>query len=45
MANPSCRTCDRSVGAGPYCNSRATGIVAKAFNPFYGVRRKKLPPG
>ena len=45
MANPSCRTCGRSAVAGAYCNSCATGIVAKAFNPFYGSRREKLPLG
>ena len=45
MANPRCRTCDRSADAGAYCNSCTTGIVAKAFNPFYGGRWKKLPPG
>ena len=45
MANPTYRNCNRSADAGAYCSSFAAGIVAKAFNPFYGGRRKKLPPG
>ena len=45
MANPSCRTCDRSADAGAYCSSCAAGIMASALNPHFRGRRKKLPPG
>ena len=43
MANPKCRSCDHAADAGAYCSSCAADIEAKAFNPFYGGRRKKLP--
>ena len=43
MANAKCRTCDEAAAAGAYCSSCAADIMANAFNPFYGGRRKKLP--
>ena len=43
MANAKCRSCYHAAGAGAYCNSWAADIMAKALNPFFGVRRKKLP--
>ena len=42
MANAKCRTCDRAADAGAYCSSCAAAIMAKALNPFFGGRRKKL---
>ena len=44
MANPTCRTCDRSADAGAYCSSCAAGIMATALNPHSRGRSKKLPP-
>ena len=32
MANPTCRSCDRSVDAGAYRNSCAAGIMISALN-------------
>ena len=43
MANPKCRFCDHVADAGAHCSSCAADIMAKALNPFYGGRRKKLP--
>ena len=43
MVNPKCRSCDHAADAGAYCSSCAAGIMAKALNPFFGGRRKKLP--
>ena len=43
MANAKCRSCDHAADAGAYCSSCAADIMAKALNPFYGGRRKKLP--
>ena len=43
MANAKCRSCDHVAAAGAYCSSCAAVIMAKALNPFYGGRRKKLP--
>ena len=40
MANPTCRSCDRSADAGAHCSSRAAGIMATALNPFYSGRCK-----
>ena len=45
MANPTCRTCDRSADAGVYRNSCAAGIMASALNTYLSGRRKRLPPG
>ena len=42
LANAKCRTCDSSADAGAYCNSCAAAIMAKALNPFFGGKRKKL---
>ena len=42
MANAKCRTCDHAA-AGAYCSSCAADIMSKALNPFFRVRRKKLP--
>ena len=42
MANPTCRNCDRSADAGAYCGSCAAAIMAKALNPFFGGKWKKL---
>ena len=44
MANAKCRTCDHVAAAGAYCGTCAADIMAKALNPFFGGRRKKLPP-
>ena len=44
MANPTCRNCDRSADAGAYCSTCAAGIMAKAFNPHFRGRSKKIPP-
>ena len=43
MANAKCRTCDHAVAAGAHCSSCAAGIMAKALDPFFRGRRKKLP--
>ena len=43
MANAKCMSCDHAPDAGAYCSSCAADITAKALNPFYGGRRKKLP--
>ena len=43
MANAKCRRCRRAADAGPYCCTCAADIMAKALNPVYGGRRKKLP--
>ena len=43
MANAQCRICDQAADAGAYCSSCAADIMAKAINPFYAGRRKKLP--
>ena len=46
MANGMCRKCDRPAEAGPYCSSCAADVMAKAFKafkPFHGGRRRKLP--
>ena len=43
MANAKCRSCDRAADAGAHCSSCAADIMAKALNPFFGGRRKKLP--
>ena len=45
MTNAKCRSCDHAADASAYCSSCAADIMAKAFNPFYGGRRKKLSPG
>ena len=45
MANPTCRTCERSADAGAYCSSCVAGIMANALNPHFRGRRKKLPSG
>ena len=42
MANGTCRRCDQPAEAGPYCSSCAADVRAKALNPFYDGRRKKL---
>ena len=42
MANAKGRNCDRSVDAGAYCSSCAADIMAKALNPFFGGKWKKL---
>lgn len=44
MANAKCRNCDRRAEAGAYCSSCAADIMAKALNPFFGRKWKKLPP-
>ena len=41
MANSTCRNCDNAAGAGAYCSSCATAIMAKALNPFFGGKWKK----
>ena len=43
MSDRICWTCDRAAdaGAGAYCNSCASAIMAKALNPSFGGRRKK----
>ena len=41
MANAKCRYCDHADDA--YSSSCAADIMAKALNPFFGGRRKKLP--
>ena len=41
MANPTCRTCDRSADAGAYCSSCAAGIMATALNPHFRGRRQR----
>ena len=43
MANAKCRTCGRVADTGAYCSSCAAAIMAKALDPFFGGRRKKLP--
>ena len=43
MANAKCRYCDHAADAGAYSSSCAADIMAKALNPFFGGRRKKLP--
>ena len=43
MANAKCGSCDHANNAGAYCSSCAAGTMAKALNPFFGGRRKKLP--
>ena len=43
MANAECRFCDHGADAGAYCSSCAADIMAKALDPFFGGRRKKLP--
>ena len=43
MTNAKCSSCDHAADAGAYCSSWAEGIMAKALNPFFGGRRKKLP--
>ena len=45
MANPTCRTWDRSADAGAYCSSCAADIMAKASTPHLPGRRKKIFPG
>ena len=42
MANAKCRSSDHAADAGAYCSSCAAAIMAKAFNPVFGGRRKKL---
>ncbi len=43
MANAKCRTCDHAAAAGAHCSSCAAGIMAKALDPFFRGRRKRLP--
>ena len=43
MANAKCRTCDHAAAVGAHCSSCAAGIMAKALDPFFRGRRKKLP--
>ena len=43
MANAKCRSCDHAADAGAYCSPCAADLMAKALNPFFGGRRKKLP--
>ena len=43
MANATCKNCDRSADAGTYCRSCADRIMARALNPFFRGRQKKLP--
>ena len=42
MANPTCRSCDRSADAGVYCSSCAAAIMTKVLNPFLVGKWKKL---
>ena len=43
MASAKCRTCDRAAAANACCSSDPADIMAKALNPFFGGRRRKLP--
>ncbi len=43
MANAKCRSCGHAADAGAHCSSCAAAITAKALNPFFGDRWKKLP--
>ena len=43
MANAKCRIYERAAGAGAYCSTCAADIMAKALNPLFDGRRKKLP--
>ena len=43
MDNVKCRSRDHGADAVAYCGSCAADIMAKALNPSYGGRRKRLP--